>query len=245
MEAGFVDRPWAVVLPIASASSLAALRHVAGLQVRQVDECVWLRGEGLVAAFRQRLQSLPALERYFVDDDERLTPWGCITPRASLPAGAWMELRDWATPTLPERGWPGARPTAARLGLIRSSTVRPAGALLCSWPPWAKYVASAPHIRLAGLAFIVNGTEQVVVRGSALPPILGQQLTDEAGILVPAGWIWSPHVSAAIARNVLGLGDGESALWLTSDEWQRIPADAWVATTRSAMRETAREVAHG
>ena len=245
MEAGLVDRPWAVVLPIASASSLATLRHVAGLQVRQVDDCVWLRGASLAAPFRQRLLSLPALQRYFIDDDEELTPWDCITPCANLPAGAWVELRDWATAALPQCGWPGARPAAARLGLIRSGTPRLAGALLCSWPTWAKYVASAPQIRLGGLAFIVNGAERVVVRGSTLPPLPGQQLTDDAGILMTAGWSWFPHVEAAIVRGVLGLCDGESALWLSGDQWERIPADAWVAATRSAVRETAREVAHG
>jgi hypothetical protein len=102
-------------------------------------------------------------------------------------------------------------------------------------------VATAPEIRLDGLAFIVDAADQVIVRGQTLPPLPGQRLTDDAGILVPAGWTWSPRAQVTIVRSLFGLGEGESALWITSEEWQRIPADAWVAATRSAVRETARE----
>ena len=244
METGFVSRPWAVVLPIASAQALAPLRRKPGLLVSVHEDRIWLRSASLDPPLRQELLSLPALERDFVDDEEQLTPWSKITPHAQVPAGAWMELADWAILSLPRSGWPGERPQKARLRLIRGFHERPARALLCSWGTWAAYAATAPQVRIAGLAFVVNSAEQVIVRGESLPPLPGQRLTDDDGILVPAGWTWSPNVDAGIVREVFGLQEGESAVWLASDVWERIPADAWVAATRSAVRETAREVGH-
>jgi hypothetical protein len=245
MEASLVDRAWAVVLPISSARALAALRLGAGLQVRELDDRVWVRGQCLDPKMRQRLLGLPAIERYTVGDDSELIPWGCVTPQARLPAGSWLELREWTALSLPDRGWPGLRPPAAQLRLIRSGRARDAGAILCSGTTWSRYAITAPQIRLEGLAFVVDQTDQGVILGQVLPPLPGRQLTDYADILVPAGWTWSPHVQATIVRRVFELRDGESALWLTSDEWQRIPGDAWVAATRSAVRETEREVSRG
>jgi hypothetical protein len=242
METGFVNQHWAVVLPLASARALARLRRKAELLVLVDEDRVWLRGSSLDAASRKELLSLPALERYFVGDDEQLTPWNRLTPQAQIPAGAWMKLRDWADLSLPPSGWPGERPKAARLSLVRDCRERPARALLCAWNTWGAYVTTSPLFRLAGLAYVANSDERVVIRGESLPPLRGQRLTEDEGILVPAGWSWSPNVGAGIVRGAFGLKANESALWLASDRWERVPADAWVSATRSAVRETAREV---
>jgi len=242
MEEGFVNRPWAVVLPGDSARAIAPLRRKAELLVMVEEDSVWLRGETLDAPMRKALLSLPARERYFVGGDDQLTPWNRIAPQAKLPAGAWMELADWTTLSLPAGGWSGERPAKISLRLIRAHRERAAGALLCAWPTWAAYASTAPLFRLAGLTFVVNGADEVIVRGESLPPLPGNRLTDDVGILVHAGWRWSPQVEAGIVRSVFGLGDGECALWRASGDWERIPADAWVAATRSAVRETAREV---
>src|SRR5262249_2751971 len=148
------------------------------------------------AAMRKQLLGLPALNRYSIHDDEQLTPWNQLTPQARLPAGPWMKLSDWATLSLPPRGWPGERPAAVRLQLIRSGRERTAGALLCDWHAWTDYATAAPQIRLEGLAFVANSALQAIVRGAALPPIPAQPLTDNAGILIPAGWTWSPPIDA-------------------------------------------------
>ncbi len=245
METGVVTDRWAIVLPMTSAQALAPLRNVGGLEVCAVEDRIWLQGSALNAALRMRLLGLPAQDRYFIGGDEALTPWTNITPQARLPIGPWMKLRDWAGLSLPQRGWPGQRPAAVPLQLVRSGHERLAGALLCDWPVWAAYVATAPQIRLEGLAFVANSSRQAVISGAALPPLPAQSLIDDAGIFVPAGWTWSPNIDAATVRRLFGLSDGEAAIWLASDQWQRIAADDWVAATRSAVRETAREAGYG
>jgi hypothetical protein len=242
METGVVTDRWAIVLPLTSARALAALRNVAGLEVCVVDQLIWLQGDSLDAAMRKLLLGLPALDRYLIHDDEQLTPWNKLTPQARLPAGPWMKLAEWATLSLPPRGWPGERPVAVQLQLVRSGRERAAGALLCDWRVWADYATAAPQVRLEGLAFVANSARQTIIRGATLPPIPAHPLTDNAGILVPAGWSWSPAIDAAAVRQMFSLNDGETALWLAGESWQRIAADAWVAATRSAVRETAREV---
>lgn len=236
METSVLNQAWAVVLPMSSAAALGPLRTVPGIEVRAVDDRIWLRGATLDAAFRRQLLGLPALERYGVADDDALTPWGRIVPSGELPDGTWLPLRKWCELEMPPAGWPAEKPASVKLSLTPSHRERPAGALLTDWTTWAAYAETAPLIRLEGLAFAVNETRQTIIRGDMLPPLPGRRLVDDGGILVLAGWAWTPDVEAAVARAVFGLGDGECALWLTSERWERIAADAWCRATRSAVR---------
>ncbi len=244
-KASIVGDRWAVVLPTSSVEALARLRMVDGLEVCETAAELWLQGYWFDEALRSQLLGLSALERYTVDDEEKLTPWGQLTPRAELPGGRWVDLRKWMALSLPARVWPGAAPAKAPLRLVRGVREQPTGALLCDWDAWASYATQAPDVRLQGLAFVASRSRQAIIRGEELPPLRGQPLVNDALILVPAGWTWQPAVRAESLRHVLRLEEGEAALWLPNQPWQRIAGDAWVAATRSAVRQTAREAGYG
>ena len=245
MEELCVNQEWAVVLPPSSAGALAALRAEPGLLVRQFHDQVWLRGTSLDKSLRQRLLSLPATDRFLVGENGVLTPWNRLAPQGHLPVENWTLLADWLQLSLPTAAWPGLRPPPVALTLERASCERPVGALLVDLQLWQRYAETAPQVRLEGIAFVVNASGQAILRGASLPPIPGIRLVDDHDILTPAGWMWRPAIDAELLRIALGLWDGECALWLTTDHWQRIAQDAWVRGGRSAVRASAREAADG
>jgi hypothetical protein len=243
MEASNLNQAWAVELPRDSARALAPLRMLAGLEVAADGAAAWLRGTALDDALRIRLLSLPANNRFWRDAAGQLTPWGCITPVGHLPAVDWQPLRAWQAVELPARGWPADPPQAVRLKLVRDAGEQPGGALLMPWHLWAAYVEHAPQVRLDPLAFALDSESRVIVRGAWLPALPGTQLSDQQGILVPAGWGWMLRLDPQAVRSLFSLADGECAFWPQSDRWERITAEAWVKATRAAVRETTREVA--
>ncbi|HZZ71736.1 MAG TPA: hypothetical protein VFE24_05755 [Pirellulales bacterium] len=241
METGVLNQAWAVVLTEPPSAAIGLLRTTPGIEVCACDQRIWLRGAALEAALEQRLRGLPALQRYWVAADGALTAWGQRVPHGTLPRDGWRSLLEWCALDAPAAGWPAEIAAPLRLTLVPSYRERPAGALLIDWNVWAAYAETAPKVRLEGLAFALNERRQVMVRGETLPPVPGQRLVYEAGLLVPAGMCWQPAVEAAVVRAAFGLAEGECALWLTADRWERIAPDAWCKATRSAVRASAPE----
>ena len=118
---------------------------------------------------------------------------------------------------------------------------------------WAAYAVAAPQVRLDRWRFAVAGDGRVAVHcqfqsrqvtnlSYILPPLPGQRWVEQEGIAVPAGWTWSPAVETAILRQVFGLAAGDLALWHTDGTWERIAADEFVRSTRTAVRETGKNL---
>src|SRR5207248_2131641 len=116
---------------------------------------------------------------------------------------------------------------------------RPASVLVTALADWVAYATTVPAIRLRPLRFAAAADGRALVRGTPLPPIQGRRYTEAAGLAVPAGFDWSPPVEPAVLRKLLGLGDGDLALFDEDATYERIDASQFARATRSAARATA------
>ena len=100
-------------------------------------------------------------------------------------------------------------------------------------------------MRLAPCTFALSESGTVVVRGRPLPSIAGKRLVEQKGVAVLAGWCWEPAVDVAVVRRLLDLSQGDLALLHDDGSFDVVPASAFVRASRSAVRLSAREEAHG
>ncbi len=237
-------RPWAICLGKADAAAVGRLRQVAGIEVCELPDQVWLRGPGLDEKLQRRLAAVPGARRFHVLPDGQLQPVASQLPHNWLPRGPWISLPKWLALGLPPASLAGRSDQRTPMVLVRSAHPETASVLLTTIDRWEAYAVRAPQLRLDCWQFAMADDGGVVVRGEPLPPLPGQRWVDREGIAVPAGWCWSPPVEAVIVRAVFGLEPGDFALWQTDGTWQRIRAADFTPASRAAARASAEGLRH-
>ncbi len=102
-------RPWAICLGKADLSAAGRLRQVAGVEVCDGPDQVWLRGPALDERLQRRLAAMPGAQRFCVLPDGQLQPVASRLPKGRLPDGPWTSL---------PKSWPlDFRPRPCRGGL--------------------------------------------------------------------------------------------------------------------------------
>lgn len=235
---------------------LAALRGLPHLEVAEEAEVVWLRAPGGDEAIDRLLSALPG-ERFQLIDDEQLVPWGKRVPTGRLPRLAWQPLASWSAIVLPVAAMPARGSSRIALRLVRGGPERPHAALLADWPDWLNYATAAPEVRLRSLTFALSAprksraeasphepAQRAFIVGSPLPPLAGHSYLLDDGIAVPCGWAFSPAVGSGVIRKLLGLSEGEVALFGVDGSFERIAGEHFVRASRSAVRESGRGAPH-
>lgn len=233
----------AVRLPKDKAAQLGPLRTLGGLEVHETDKEIWLRVRETSEEIQTALKSLPAATAFRVLDDGQLCQWGNLVPHGFLPAGPWESLSQWMTVKLPSAALAGRLTNRIPLQLVRDSQPRDANLLLTSLNDWLAYGRTAPQVRLDRWQFAVSVENEVLIRGTPLPPIPGQQFIEEHGIAIPCGWHWSPAVDGEVLAQAFALSDCTLLLWRAEGSIERIAREQFVRATRSAIRLSA-EAAH-
>lgn len=226
------------------AAHLARLRGIAGLQVAEAADAVWLRAPADDETIDQALRSLPG-ERFLLADDGQLVPHGKRVPTGRLPTLEWQPLARWAAIMLPVAALPARLVERAPLRLVRGGQAQPAAAIVTTFDRWLAYANSAAEARLKPLVFAQSEEGRVLIWGTPLPPLAGELYTVESGVAVPCGWSVSPPVDSDTLRRVLGLAEGDLALFNCDGSFERIAADSFVKASRAAARASAPEAAHG
>lgn len=230
------SRGWAVRFRAEEAPHAAAMRLLAGVEVLAVGDEVWLRGSSLDEVTEAELRKAPCAARYFVRGDDRIVAWGERVPSTRLPEGEWRPIADWIRPE-PQSPAAAVAP-AGRVTprVVRSSEEREAALLVVAEARWIEYASTAPAARLKPLLFALSADGRVLVRGTMLPPLEGTRYAETEGIAVPCGFAIDPPVDASVLREALGLAPGDIALFDERGGWERVPREAFVKATRSAVR---------
>jgi MoxR-vWA-beta-propeller ternary system domain bpX2 len=232
---------YAVELPIADAPHVGALRTNAGLEVCEERDRIWLRTTAPAEPLRQKLRGLPGASLFAVSADGQLCRVGSRVPRGRLPSGPWMQLATWLHVRLPTAALAADVPGRVPIRLVADHTYREPNLLLTSLTEWAAYGVTAAQVRLDRWHFAVSAREEVIVRGTPLPPLPGTRLVEEQGIAVPSGWHWSPAVDADVLRRLFKLAPNDVLLWTPAGRRERIASDHFVKGTRSAIRLSGRK----
>jgi hypothetical protein len=229
---------WALHLDRGDVAAAGRLRLVAGVEVCEQPDAIWLRGPQDPEELRRQLAAVARARRFSVLPDGQLLPIGARVPQGRLPPGPWEALTRWMGLEAPPAARAGRSGAAIALGLVRSERVEESTLLLTEFDVWAAYAVEAPQVRLDLWRFALAADGRVAIHGQRLPPLPGQRWVEREGIAVPAGWTWTPAVDARLVRQIFGLSAGDVALWHEDGAWERIAADAFVRATRAAVRET-------
>lgn len=232
---------WAARIPVRQSASLGLLRLVPDLQAAFTETAVWIRGpqsEDAVA----RVRLIPHAELFHVDENDGLRPWCGLLKSGTLPDIRFRSLAEQTLPQIPQARWPSARVSRIRLTLVRSEDLRPATILETSLSEWAAWGLSAPRVRLRRWTFAAADNGRALVRGAPLPPLPGQQYWESGDVAIPVGWECSPNISGAVLTDVAAPEPGGLVLLSPDGSADAIPATAFAAATRSALRATLAQV---
>jgi hypothetical protein len=113
--------------------------------------------------------------------------------------------------------------------------------LLTTLDAWRSYVETAPEVRLSGLYFAVAADARVLVLGTPLPPLPGQELWRCEDLLLPAGFDFEAPLLAPLLRRKLQPASDDVLLFAPDGRWERVPSAGLLPVTRSAVRLTAED----
>ncbi|WP_100335619.1 hypothetical protein [Hymenobacter chitinivorans] len=228
-----------IVLASADRPVLGHVRTVPGLRAAEAAGQLWLRGLPATGELPVAVRALPAVATYAADAQERLFPAGHRTPTGRLPALVWQPIAEFVPLELPTAAVPARTVPSYRVRLLPSGRAQAGAALLTTLPQWLAYVETAPEIRLRGLRFAVSSDAEVLVLGTPLPPVAGQEYWLQHGLLLPAGFdLEAPLLAPLLARKLDPAADGV-VLFRADGRWEQILATDVVPVTRGAVRLTA------
>ncbi|KAA2245565.1 hypothetical protein F0L74_06310 [Chitinophaga agrisoli] len=231
-------KEWILVLAHQDVAALGAVRDLEGLRAATHGEELWVRGISIAARAELKLQQLPTLHTYMLDEQERLFPPGKPTPIGQLPRVRWRTLKEFMPVTLPVSAMPGALPAPYPIQLAPCSTPQEGNALLTDLATWKTYAEGAPQVRLQPLRFAVSENNTVLILGTPLPPVPGREYFLRDNILLPCGFEFDPPVIAALVARKLNPQQQNLLLFDTEGQWEQIPPEYFVPCTRSAIRLT-------
>lgn len=230
-----------LVLAAPDREALGSVRHLPGLQAAEAEGQLWLAGLPATGELPLPVRGLPAVAIYALDAEGRLFPSGQRTPTARLPAGlAWQPIRAVVPLELPTAALPAQGAPAYRLRLRPSTQAQAGAALLTTLAAWHAYAETAPEIRLRALRFAVAADARVLLLGSPLPPLPGQELWLRNGLLLPAGYDVEAPLLAPLLRQKLESAADDVLLFAADGSWERVSQAEILPVTRSAVRLTFR-----
>ena len=228
---------WVASLPRESAEWLAACRHIPALQVAESDEgTFWICGPDRGVLNSSVLQAVPGIQLFALNDEQKLTPIGKLLSVGSLPELNWRSLREQVRPCLPPAGFAARQFQNARLELARSTVERDINVVIVAGDVLARLADTIPAVRLKAWRLAVRGNGEVLVWGSALPPLKGERFCEEAGVAFPAGLAPHPAISPSAIARQMGRSAGELLLWASDSRIERIAAGHFTQATRVAIR---------
>ncbi len=233
-----MSEEFAVRMQRTDAPTLGRLRGQSGIHVCEMENHLWLHVQQITDELQTSLRTLPG-RRYTVLPDRQLVPIDARLPRGYLPDGPWASLPQWMELQLSTPAMSGVLSKKCPLSFVRATQEDESNVIRANIDHWHDYAASAPRVRLDRLSFAMNEGQNVVVRGTPLPPIPGVRYVERAGVAVQAGWTWRPAVQPEVLREFLALANDDLALLHASGSWDRISGDDFVRATRSAVRESA------
>lgn len=230
---------WLAVLPASETAALAKLRLWSGVSVLTDAERIWISGDRLDDDQSRVLLSLPTLDRFTVGADGSLLRPGERTPSGTRPAGNWIRIRDCIDVNLPVAAVATGRVPRVAVEIVPDSESPQSGSLLMTGGEhWSAWGATAPQTRLNRLSFAACDDGRILVRGTPLPPVRGEQFVEQDRIAIPAGWTWKPRICAKSIRRSAGVKDDSLLLLNRDGSFEVVTSDDFVPARRSAIRAT-------
>jgi hypothetical protein len=227
-----------VVLSQTDKAALGSVRCQPGLQAAEKDGFIWVRGIPESENIDLRIRQLPGLHTYTMDAADNLFPPRGLTPIGKLQSMNWVPLSIYITVTLPVSALPGKIHQQLGVQLVPSQQSQKSNALLTDLQTWKAYGETAPLVRLKQTHFAVSEEDKVVIIGEPLPALPGKEYVLQNSLLIPSGFEFDPPVISSLIGSQYNPDSDSLLLFDTDSNWEEIPKDAFVQSTRSAIRLT-------
>ena len=184
--------------------ALFPLRKWDHLKIAQEDDLIWLRGFDQAEIGSARVLGIPTISRYYLRGTQ-LVPYGKTLPARVEPSLLWTPIQRGLKVSLPAENTHsiGLNQTH-RISLQASYVAQKITATIVNRGELGKYLHTAHHVRLQNLRWSALENNQVIIIGTPLLPISGQDLYQNGSFLLPAGWRWEFENMVEIYRNALG-----------------------------------------
>lgn len=221
-----------------NSEALANVRLVPGLRVAVNGNTLWVRGIAWPDGLDKTIWQLPAANVYQLDETGLLFTRNSRVPVAKLPDLKWTALQQYVPVEPPVSAIKGETHEKIDLKLLPAVKQQTGIALLTTLQHWKAYAEMAPQARLKRLKFAVSGSGDVLITGTPLPAIPGKEYWLNHGMLLPCGYDFEYSVLAALLPQQLNLTNGDTVIFDTNGNRQKIEAGNFVSATRSAVRLT-------
>lgn len=234
-----------LVLSAAHRAALGAVRTLPGLQVAEASGGeLWLRAPTTAAELPPAVRALPATARYALGAESQLFEFGRLTPTRRLPMLRWQPIAEFLPLEVPTAALPGQGAPTYRPRLVPATKAAVGAALLCRLTAWLAYAESAPASRLQPLRFAAAADGRVLVLGTPLPTLAGQEHWQRERLLLPAGFDLEAPLLAPLLPACLGAAPADLLLFAPDGSWELLPAAHLLPATRAAVRLTAAALRH-
>ena len=226
------------ILDTKDKDQLGSIRTMPGLLVAEDEGDTWLRGVYDDGAIDINIRRLPARHTYYIHEDNLLFHPGTVTPVAVLKELDWIPIASYLTIQIPPAAMPGQLTELAVTRLVPTVAGQPGIALLTTLDQWKAYAEMAPATRLSVLTFAVSEKNEVLIMGTPLPPIPGQEYWGRDNMLFPSGYGLEIPMTASFIRKQLDPQQDSILLFDTGGSCQKINLAYMVPARRSAVRLT-------
>lgn len=227
-----------IVLSQADKAALGSVRCLPGLQAAEDEGFIWVRGINALDNIDLRIRQLPSLHTYTLDADNNLFPPGGLTPVAKLKPLKWVPVAEYITVQLPVSALPGKVSLQHLIKLMPSGRSQEGNVLLTDLATWQTYAETAPLVRLQQTRFAVSENNKVLIMGTPLPALPGKEYVLQDTLLLPCGFEFDPPVISELVIARLDPSKESLLLFDTDGTWEKVPKNAFVPSTRSAIRLT-------
>jgi len=235
---------WAICVAKEDAAALAALRLQHGIEVAEAPDQTWLRGQSGDEALATMLAALPAVGRYqWYPPKQRLRLLNERLSAIPLPELFWQPLPQWLTVELAATALPANPPEPIVPTLVRSGRELEASFIVTSLAELESFARMSAQVRMNPLQFAAAAGGQVIIRGTPLPPVAGRRyVLHEGNIAVPAGYGWTPDVSAKVLKKLFNVSSAALVIWNDDGTLTALPEEQFIPVTRRALLATRRAV---
>jgi hypothetical protein len=227
-----------IILSQADKPALGSVRCLPGLMAAEEEGFIWVRGINALDNIDLRIRQLPGLHTYTLDADNNLFPPGGLTPVGKLKQLKWVPVAEYITVKLPVSALPGKIDLQHPIRLAPSGRLQESNALLTDLATWKAYAEAAPLVRLQQTRFAVSEKNKVLVIGSPLPALPGKEYVLQDTLLLPCGFEFDPPAIGELVIARLDASKESLLLFDIDGTWEKVPKNAFVPSTRSAIRLT-------
>jgi MoxR-vWA-beta-propeller ternary system domain bpX2 len=217
-------------------STLGRLLH-GDVQVAVTDSAIWLQIKAEDVLTQGLARGLPG-NHFWLEDALWLIAVGQKVASERLPQLDWQELRDVLELQMPLAALPGRMRSSqpSQLELRPGGAERPCHAGLFEYEVLDAWIRAAAATRLSRLSVSLSD-HWVLVMGSPLPPLPCKYFWQEDRVLIPAGKLWYPSISASQLLEHFQVANNDLLLWVDEQEWTTISPDCIKPLQRSAWRQ--------